>query len=337
MTGPRPRVVVLTAPGLAAPSQLDAAAAELDVEVEVVQAEELARALPGARALFLWDFFSAAVQDAWPAADVLEWIHVAAAGVDSLLFEDLRRSDVTVTNAHGVFDRPIAEFVLASILAHAKRLHESMRLQREHEWAHRETTRVQGQRVLVVGTGGIGREIARLLRAVGCEVRGAGRREREDDPDFGTVVRSDELAEHVGWADHVVNATPLTPQTRGLLDGAVFAAMRPEAHVVNIGRGASLVEADLLAALREGRLAGASLDVFGTEPLPDDSPLWDAPGLVASAHLSGDVVGWRDRLAEQFVANLRRWRAGEPLTGVVDTRLGYVPGRDSGSGSEGAS
>ncbi|WP_281964056.1 D-2-hydroxyacid dehydrogenase [Serinicoccus marinus] len=327
MTGHRPRVVVLTAPGLDPPPQLEEVAAEVDLVV--VTADDLATALPGARALLLWDFFSAAVENAWPAADSLEWIHVAAAGVDSLLFDELRASPVMVTNAHGVFDRPIAEFVLASILAHAKRLHESMRLQRDHEWAHRETTLVRGQRVLVVGTGGIGREIARLLRAVGCEVRGAGRRERAADPDFGTVVRSDALVEHVGWADHLVNATPLTPATRGLLDAAVFAAMRREAHVVNIGRGASLVEADLLSALRAGRLAGASLDVFQTEPLPDDSPLWDAPGLVVSAHLSGDVTGWRDRLAEQFVANLRRWRAGEPLTGVVDSRLGYVPGAEA--------
>lgn len=315
--------MVLTAPGLAPPRALG----ELDevLECEVVHAAGLAEALPGAQVLFLWDFFSSAVQDAWGRADTLEWIHVAAAGVDSLLFPDLQRSPVTVTNAQGVFDRPIAEFVLASVLAHGKRLHESMALQREHRWEHRETTSLQGQRVLVVGTGGIGREIGRLLRAVGCEVRGAGRREVADDPDLGTVVRSDALVEHVGWADHVVNAAPLTPQTRRLLDGTVFAAMRPGAHVVNVGRGASLVEEDLLAALRSGHLGGASIDVFEEEPLPADSALWDAPGLVVSAHLSGDVVGWRDTLAEQFVANARRWLAGEALTGVVDKELGYVP------------
>ncbi len=317
-------MVVLTAPGLDPPTQLRDVADE--VEVCVVHADGLSQALRGAEVLLLWDFFSSAVQDAWPCADDLEWIHVAAAGVDSLLFDELRESSVLVTNAHGVFDRPIAEFVLASVLAQVKRLHESMQLQREHAWRHRETTLLRGQRALVVGTGGIGREIARLLAAVGCEVRGAGRRERDDDQDFGRVVRSDELAEHVGWADHVINATPLTPATRGLLDAEVFAAMRPGAHVVNIGRGASLVEADLLQALAAGHLAGASLDVFESEPLPAGSPLWDAPGLVVSAHLSGDVVGWRDRLAEQFVGNLRRWLAGEPLAGVVDTGLGYVPG-----------
>lgn len=323
MNPSRPRIVVLTSAELGPPPGLGRLRDR--AEVQVVDAPGLAQALPGAQCLFLWDFFSAALRDAWPAADALEWVHVAAAGVDSLLFDELRESEVVVTNAHGVFDRPIAEFVLASILAFDKRLHESMRLQREHTWRHRETASVRGSRVLVIGTGGIGREVARLLRAVGAQVRGAGRRAVDDDPDFGVVLRSDALPEHVGWADHVVNATPLTPSTTGLLDAAVFAAMRPGAHVVNIGRGASLVEQDLLEALRAGALGGASLDVLTQEPPDPASPLWDAPGLVLSAHLSGDVTGWRDTLAEQFLEHAHRWLAGQPFDTTVDTRLGYVP------------
>jgi phosphoglycerate dehydrogenase-like enzyme len=320
----RPVAVVLTAPDRGRPPHLDALADRM--ELRVTDAEGLADALPGARVLFCWDFFSRAVSAAWPAADALEWIHVAAAGVDTLLFDELVDSPVVVTNAHGVFDRPIAEFVLASLLARAKLLHESRELQRRHEWRHREPTSLAGSRALVVGTGGIGREIGRLLSAVGVQVRGAGRRPREDDPDFGTVVSSLDLPTHVGWADHVVNATPLTPETTGLFDAAVFAAMRPGAHFVNIGRGASVVEADLLAALAAGRPGAASLDVVVDEPLPPDSPLWDAPGLVLSAHLSGDVIGWNDALARQFAENAERWLAGEPLRHPVDKRLGYVPG-----------
>ncbi len=319
---------MLTAPGLDPPPQLADLADDLDVEV--VHADGLAQALAGARVLFLWDFFSPAVARAWEAADALEWVHVAAAGVDTLLFPGLVRSPVVVTNAQGVFDRPIAEFVLASVLAHVKRLHESRDLQRQHRWQHRETTLLLGQRVLVVGTGGIGRATVALLRAVGCEVRAAGRRAVPDDHELGEVVASSALVDHVGWADHVVNAAPLTPATTGLLDASVFAAMRPGAHVVNIGRGASVVQDDLLAALRTGHLGGASLDVLEEEPPPEGSPVWDTPGLVLSAHLSGDVVGWRDTLAEQFVANARRFVAGEPLTGVVDKELGYVPRTGSG-------
>lgn len=312
-----------------APPQLE----ELEdrVELRVTDDAGLAAAVRGAQALFLWDFFSTAVERVWDECGDLEWIHVAAAGVDTLLFDALRTSDVTVTNARGVFDRPIAEYVLGAVLAHAKLVHESHDLQRDRTWRHRETRSVRGARVVVVGTGGIGREIARLLRAVGMEVTGAGSRARSGDPDFGDVVDSGELARHVGQVDYLVNAAPLTDRTHGLIDRAVLEALPSTAHLVNIGRGATVVEEDLLAALADGRLDGATLDVFATEPLPQDSPFWDAPGVVVSPHMSGDVVGWRDTLAEQFVANARRWLAGEPLENVVDKERGYVPGTTGAS------
>ena len=320
-----PIVVVLCASSDQRPPHLEA----LDgrVTLRYADAAGLASAVGGARALFLWDFFSTAVADVWSHCDRLEWIHVAAAGVDTLLFDGLRESRVTVTNAQGVFDRPIAEFVLASVLAHAKRLHESHDLQREAVWRHRETRTVAGARALVVGTGGIGREIARLLRAVGLQVRGAGRTARTNDVDFGDVVASADLVHQVGWCDYLINAVPLTPQTRGLINADVFAALRPSAHLVNVGRGATVVQHELVAALAAGRFDGASLDVFEEEPLPVDSPLWSTPGVVVSAHMSGDVTGWRAVLARQFVANAERWLAGEPLDNVVDTVLGYVPSR----------
>jgi phosphoglycerate dehydrogenase-like enzyme len=297
------------------------------VALRYADAAGLASAVGGARALFLWDFFSTAVADVWSHCDRLEWIHVAAAGVDTLLFDGLRESRVTVTNARGVFDRPIAEYVLASVLAHAKRLHESHDLQREAVWRHRETRTVAGARALVVGTGGIGREIARLLRAVGLQVRGAGRTARTNDVDFGDVVASADLVHQVGWCDYLINAVPLTPQTRGLINADVFAALRPSAHLVNVGRGATVVQHELADALAASRFDGASLDVFEEEPLPVDSPLWSTPGVVVSAHMCGDVTGWRAVLARQFVANAERWLAGEPLDNVVDTALGYVPSR----------
>src|SRR5690606_21357822 len=145
------------------------------------------------------------------------------------------------------------------------------------------------------------------------------------DPELGEVIDSGRLPQHLAGVDYLVNAAPLTDRTRGLIDAEVLTALPPTAHLVNVGRGPTVVEDDLLAALREGRLDGATLDVFATEPLPQDSPLWDAPGVVVSPHMSGDVVGWRDTLAEQFVANARRWLAGEPLQNVVDKERGYVP------------
>ncbi len=298
---------------------------EARATVRYTDAAGLPDALPGTDALLLWDFFSDAVRAAWDRADRLRWIHVAAAGVDRLLFDELVASDVTVTNARGIFDRPIAEFVLSCVLAHAKDLHRSHDLQLARVWQHRETATVAGATVLVVGTGAIGREIARLLRAVGMHVRGAGRSARPADPDFDTVVASVDLAEEVGWADYLVVVAPLTAQTRGLVDAAVLAAMKPTGYLINVGRGASVVEGDLLAALAAGRIAGAALDVFDTEPLPPAHPLWAAPGVSITAHMSGDTVGWLDALARLFVDNALHWLDDEPLTNVVDKRLGFVP------------
>lgn len=320
----RPRVVVLTTEAAAAPHNI----ARLEELADVVRtdARGLPEAIRGAQILFVWDFFSGALQQAWPHADALEWVHVAAAGVDSLLFEELRESQVVVTNAHGAFDTPIAEYVLASILAHDKQLHRSKALQRESVWQHQETQRTAGQHALVIGTGGIGRAVARLLRAVGLEVRGAGRTPRED-PDFGAVVASADLAEHIGWADHVVLIAPLTEDTRGLASAEVLAQMKPTAHLVNVGRGALVDESALIEALRSGGIAAASLDVFTQEPLPQDSPLWQLDNVHVSAHMSGDAVGWRETLADQFEENLARRCAGDELINQVDKRRGYVRGR----------
>lgn len=316
----RPVVAVLCETATDRPPGLDG----IEVDFRYCTADSLADAVRGAKALLLWDFFSGAVEDAWPDADQLEWIHITAAGVDTLLFDELRESDVVVTNARGVFDRPLAEYVLGAVIAYAKDSLTSFDLQRRHEWRHRETRSITDATALVVGTGGIGREIGKLLRAAGMKVRGAGRRPVADDPDFGEIVDSADLAAEVGWCDHLILAAPLTPSTRGLVDETVLAAMKSDAHLVNIARGPVVDEAALLAALREGRIGGATLDVFDTEPLPPGHPLWDTPNVVVTAHMSADAVGWRETLAAQFATNVRRWLAGEPLLNVVDKKLGYV-------------
>ncbi|MFI7066895.1 D-2-hydroxyacid dehydrogenase [Kribbella sp. NPDC050124] len=294
------------------------------VEFRYCDAAGLKEAVQGSRALLLWDYFSTAVRNVWDEAGTLEWIHVTAAGVDTLLFDELRDSDVVVTNAHGVFDRPIAEYVLGAVIAHAKDSRTSFEYQTQHEWRHRETRSVRGAKAVVVGTGGIGRAIARLLKVVDVEVRGAGRVAREADPDFGAVVASSNLVREVADVDYLVLAAPLTPATRGLVDETVLAAMKPGAHLINIARGPIVDEPALLKALQERRIT-ATLDVFDREPLPPDHPLWDAPGTTITAHMSGDVLGWRETLANQFAANLHRWLAGDPLLNVVDKKLGYIP------------
>lgn len=299
---------------------------EAAAEVRYTDEAGLAEALRGADALFVYDFLSTAVPDAWHAADHLRWLHIAAAGVDPVLFPALRESDVVLTNSRGVFDDAIAEYVLGVVLTFAKDLARSLDLQRQTRWQHRESERIAGKDVLVVGTGPIGRAIARLLRAAGMRVSGAGRLARTGDPDFGVVHASGELPRHLPWADYVVAVAPLTEQTKGLFDAKAFASMKPSARFVNVGRGELVVTADLITALKTERIAGAALDVFETEPLPPENPLWSMENVLVSPHMSGDVAGWRDTLGEVFAENFRRWQAGETLHNVVDKKLGYVPG-----------
>lgn len=275
-------------------------------------ASSLAEALPGAEVLLVWDFLSDAVRDAWPAADALRWVHTASAGVDRLTFPGLLESDVVLTNSRGVFDRPMAEYVLGLVLAMAKDLPGTLAAQARREWQHRETEPIAGRRAVVVGGGPIGRAIAGLLGAVGMDVELVGRRE------------FDGLPRLLPAADWLVLAAPLTDATRGMLDATALALLPPAARVINVGRGALVVEPDLVDALQAGKLAGAALDVFAREPLPADSPLWAHPGVIVSPHMSGDLIGWRQDLVEVFRDNLARYRAGEPLHNVVDKALGYV-------------
>lgn len=323
MSDSRPVVVLLTADDVPAPTDLGRI--EELAQVRVATANTLADRLRGADVLLVWDIFSGALAEAWHAADSLRWIHVAAAGLDALMFNDLRASDVLVTNARGVFDEPMAEYVLACVLAHDKQLHQTEEFRRRGEWAHRETLRVKDRRVLVVGTGGIGRAVARMLTAVGLDVRGAGRTVRDDDPDFGTVVSSAALAQHLGDVDHLVMVAPLTDVTRGMLGAHELAALPDGAHVINVGRGPLIDQAALTAEIASGRLS-AHLDVLVDEPLPADDPLWTLPGAHVSPHMSGDVIGWRDTLSAQFLEKLTDYAVGREPGPAVDKKRGYVPG-----------
>jgi phosphoglycerate dehydrogenase-like enzyme len=285
----------------------------------------LADALHGSDVLFAWRPRGELLSEVWMNAADLRWIQSASAGVDTLLFPELVRSQVVVTNARGVFDDAIAEYVVGLILLFSKGLIGVLDAQRRAEWRPRETERLEYKRVVVAGIGPIGRAIARACTAMGMQVRGVGRTARARDDEFGRVFAAEDLAEAIGWADYVVNALPATADTRRLFDAAAFAAMKPGSRFLNVGRGSTVDEPALVRALEEGRLGGAALDVFEAEPLSRESPLWSMPNVVVSPHMAGDYAGWRESAVELFVRNLERYLTGKPLLNVVDKERGYVP------------
>lgn len=288
-------------------------------EIRFAAPHELPAALPGADVLFVWDFaVGNALRESWPAADALRWVHTSSAGVDRLIFDELVASEVVLTNSRGVFDTPIAEYVLGLVLAFAKDLPATLRLQDRRTWRHRETATIAGASAVVVGGGPIGGAIARLLGAAGMRVEVVGRRARPG------VHATEDLPGLLADVDYLVLAAPLTEQTRGMVNAETLAMLPSSARLINVGRGALVVQDAVVEALRSGRLAGAALDVFESEPLPPDSPLWTVPGMIVSPHMSGDALGWRAAVLEVFLDNLERYRAGQPLRNVVDKTSGYV-------------
>ncbi|MEU1183025.1 D-2-hydroxyacid dehydrogenase [Streptomyces sp. NPDC005820] len=278
--------------------------------------------LPEADVLLVWDTASDAVRAAWPGAGPRpRWVHTAGADVDRVLSPELAASDTVLTNARGVFEEPVAEYVAALVLALAKDLPGTWAAQTRGEWRPRESRRVAGTRAVVVGSGPVGRAITRTLKALGVTTALVGRVPRTG------IHGPDDLDRLLARADWVIAAAPLTERTRGMFDTRRFGVMQPSARFLNVGRGGLVVEEALVRALRSRWIAGAALDVFGTEPLPPDSPLWQVPGLLVSPHLAGGTVGRHDELGAQFVELFERWAAGRPLRNVVDKARGYVPGR----------
>ncbi|MFJ9035621.1 D-2-hydroxyacid dehydrogenase [Streptomyces sp. NPDC102406] len=318
--GGRPTVLVLDAAPGEPPPRLGGLTGRARV-LHAADAAGLRAELPNSDVLLVWDFLSDAVREAWPGAGPRpRWVHTASAGVDRLMFPELVDSATVLTNARGVFDGPIAEYVAALVLAMGKDLPRTLALQADRRWRHRASQRIAGTRACVVGSGPIGHAIAAQLKALGITTALVGRRARAG------IHGPADLDRLLARADWVVCAAPLTEETRSMFDARRFGVMQPAARFINVGRGPLVVESDLVDALHKRWIAGAALDVFEHEPLAPDSPLWTTPGLLVSPHMSGDTVGWRDELGRQFMELYGRWESGRPLTNVVDKKRGYVPG-----------
>ncbi|MQX54879.1 D-2-hydroxyacid dehydrogenase [Alcanivorax sediminis] len=318
----QPTITVLLAEDEPSLPGLDSLSGQAEVR-EARTRSELEAALPVTDILVVTDFRTGMLADVWPNNCPVRWVHATSAGVDALMIDPIRHSDIVVTNARGIFDRGIAEYVLGALLMFTKDTLTNLALMKEHRWQHRETGLLRGSRVVVVGAGSIGREVATLLGALGVRVSGTARHAREDSA-FEKVYAQQDLPTLLPDADAVIITAPLTPDTEGLFDADQFLRMKPGATLVNVGRGPIVQTEALLAALRSGRLGGAAMDVFEEEPLPADHPLWDQPNVMISAHMAGDFIGWRTALGQQFADNFQRWQKGEPLVNPVSKEHGYV-------------
>lgn len=320
----RPSVVVIGELDGRRPPGLDQITDRVIVH-HVGAAPELARVLPDASVVLLWDFSSHLLRQHFRQARSLQWVHVAGAGVDAVMTARIAASDVVVTNARGTFNQAIAETVVAMMLVFAKDMLTTIALQSRRGWVHRDTEMLAGQTALLVGAGEIGRATGRALGALGVNVVAVATSERKDQ-DLGLVRAVEDLNILLPTADFVILILPLTDLTRGIMGAEQFSLMKTTARLVNVGRGQLVDEEAMIEALQTKSIAGAALDVFETEPLPLDSPLWRMPNVIISPHMSADFHGWIEALAVQFVDNLDRWLCGKPLLNVVDKKLGYVPG-----------
>ncbi|MHB8926217.1 MAG: D-2-hydroxyacid dehydrogenase [Bacillota bacterium] len=254
-------------------------------------------------------------------AHKLAWIHVFSAGVDRLISPAMLASPAVLTNSRGAHAIPMAEHVMGLILAFERGLPALLQQQKERRWNPLKLREVYGSTLGLVGYGGIGREVARRARGFGMKIVAVRKHPAaEEGVEIWALERLDDL---FAASDHVVASIPLTDESRHLIGERQFRAMKPTAYFFNLGRGPVVDEEALIAALREKRLAGAGLDVFETEPLPADSPLWDLPNVIVSPHTSASSPRQQERVVAVFAENLGRFLAGQPLINVVDKAAGY--------------
>ena len=281
-----------------------------------------------AEAEVLFDFPRGHVRDLTEVAPNLRWLQASMAGAGEVAKKaGLLETDVVVTTASGVYSGPLAEFAIMALLQHAKNLDRLRRDKAERAWRQTHTDTLEGKTLCIVGMGNIGRAIAERAKPFGTRVVGVKRSVREDDPAWrhaDELYTTDQLHEALGGADCVAVTLPGTPETQHLVDAEAIRAMRPGTYFVNVGRGTVVDEAALTEALQSGHLAGAALDVFEVEPLPEESLLWELPNVIISPHATDMVPSIiNKRQTDLFCENLRRYLEGETLINVLDKQLLY--------------
>jgi len=267
-------------------------------------------------------------QFAW--AKKLRWLHSTAAGVNQLMYPELRQSGIVITNASGVHSIPMVEHVLGVLVAMARRFPDLWRNQREHRWSQQEVwdraprpRELRGRVLLLIGFGAVGQEVAKLAKAVGMTIRAVTRSGHGDTNLAEKIYPATELDAALQGADYVVLAAPETAETHHLIGAPQFQAMKPDAYFVNVARGSLVDESAMIEALREHRIAGAALDVAAHEPLPPESLLWDLENVFITPHLSASTESLWTRQTDLVMENFERWFAGKELRNRVDPNRGY--------------
>ena len=317
------RIVVWTPFGPQLAEQLEAVAPGVEL-VAVSNAKEAAVAAPGSQAVI--GFCDQSVLDK---ADKVHWVQVYFAGVEDCVSLPGMQSGIVLTNGQRLSSTTIADHTIALTYALVRGLDVFHGNQAQGAWDRSSSSdlrsfgELSGRTMLVVGLGGIGTQVAQRANALGMRIL-ATRGSRREGPDYVEYVGlSDEAIKLATEADIVVNAVPLTDSTRGMFNKAFFAAMKPSAYYISVGRGQSTVTADLLEALNSGQIAGAGLDVTEPEPLPADHPLWSTPRVIITPHVAASSAETLVRIQALVAENLRRYVAGEPLLSRVDIQRGY--------------
>jgi phosphoglycerate dehydrogenase-like enzyme len=261
---------------------------------------------------------------AFLASPNLRWIHSRSAGLDKILFPELVESPIPLTNGTGVFSQSLGEFALAAILYFAKDFRRMLRNQEASRWEQFDVEEIAGQTVGIVGYGDIGRAVAGRVHAMGMRVHALKRHApAAPDPLVAQFFGPDQLTTMLALCDYIVIATPLTPESRHMIGDAAFAAMKPNAVVINIGRGPVIDQAALVRSLAEQRIKGAALDVFEKEPIPPGDPIYKLENVLVSPHCADHTKDWLDQAMRFFLKQYERFAKGQPLENVVDKRLGY--------------
>lgn len=260
----------------------------------------------------------------------LKWIHSTAAGVNQLVYPELRDSGIVVTNSRGILSPTIAEHALGLMIALARNFPDAIRFHDQRRWAQQQLwnkpqrlRELAGQTLLIVGFGSIGQKLAKLARAFSMRILGVTRSGKSETVLAHEIFPASRLEEVLPRADYVVLAAPETAETRQLIGAKQFACMKPSAVFINVSRGSLLDESALIAALESGKIAGAALDVVATEPLPPESPLWTAKNLFLTPHISAVSEALWLRQTALFMGLLERWFASKDLFNVVDFSRGY--------------